>query len=313
MVDILLATFNGEKYLREQLDSLLDQTYQKIRILIHDDGSSDGTVDIIKEYVSNFPSKISFIDDGSFFGDPARNFAHLIKQSTADYIMFSDQDDVWNSDKVRVMLGAMKVAEKRYRDDEKKTYGALPLLVFSDYELVDVDLNPIKVDEKKLEVAKHYTTFNRLIVQNYVSGCTMMINRAAALLFGEYDDRMDMHDWWIALYVSAMGRVMHLPSKLMKYRQHSENTVGAKNIKSFKYRISKIMNPETKNGKNDAFSAMDLMNERFGDILPDKSKEMVDVFISMKTMSKPARIKTLLKYKFLKSDVIRALGQIVYI
>ena len=306
MVDILLATYNGEKYLREQLDSLLSQTYKDIRIIIHDDGSYDGTVNVIKEYRDSFRSKIVYIEDEVSFGDPGRNFAFLLGLSKGDYVMFCDQDDVWDKDKVRLMLGAMKAAEKKYDN-------TLPLVVFSDYEVVDENLNPLDVNEKNLEVAKHYTTFNRLIVQNYVTGCTMIINRRAADMFGEYDERMDMHDWWIALYTSAIGKVVHFPKKLMLYRQHSGNEVGAKDVKSFRYRLLKLLDPATRNAKNDAYDAMELLDERFGDELPDKSRKLLDDFLLMRDKPKIQRVRTLVKYRILKSDMVRSIGQMFYI
>jgi len=94
MIEILLATYNGEKFLQEQLDSILHQTFQDWRIVAHDDGSTDATLEILQQFQLEHPSKIHILDDGLSFGSARDNFEHLMKHAAADYIMLCDQDDV---------------------------------------------------------------------------------------------------------------------------------------------------------------------------------------------------------------------------
>ncbi|MDO4623501.1 MAG: glycosyltransferase family 2 protein [Eubacteriales bacterium] len=307
MVDILLASYNGERFIREQLDSLLNQTEKGIRIIVRDDGSTDGTGNILEEYRLRHADKIELVGDRSASGSPARNFMELLKYSKSEYIMFCDQDDVWDPEKVHKMLVRMQAEEKRCRD------GAEPILVFSDYEVVDANLKPLPIREDSLQVAKYYHTFNRLLVQNYVTGCTMMINRTAALLAGEYDSRMLMHDWWIALYVSAMGTVVHMPEKLMKYRQHGRNDVGATDVRSMKYRLKKLADRKVSRSKDTYYAQAELLKERYTDALPERIQRTLDEFLKIRTLAKPARMKALVAGGYLKSDLVRTMGQLFYI
>ncbi|MBS5112853.1 MAG: glycosyltransferase [Coprobacillus cateniformis] len=108
MVDILLATYNGEKYIREQIDSILNQTYQDFRILIRDDGSKDETVSIIENYTKKYQGKIVLIQDNIECGSSVSNFMELSKHATADYIMYCDQDDYWFTNKIDSSLNAIR-------------------------------------------------------------------------------------------------------------------------------------------------------------------------------------------------------------
>ncbi|MEE8886442.1 MAG: glycosyltransferase family 2 protein [Eubacteriales bacterium] len=307
MVDILLATYNGEKYLREQLDSLFAQTYQGFRILVRDDGSTDGTMHILREYALHHAGKIEIIHDNAGGGNPARNFIQLMKHSTAGYVMFCDQDDYWFPDKIQVMLQRMQVEEKRAAD------GAAPILVFSDYRVADSHLNPMPVNESHLQIARFYKSFNRLLVQNYVTGCATMINKTACQMAGDYDERILMHDWWVALYVSAMGRIVHIPMKLMYYRQHNNNDVGARDVKSMQYRIEKLKDRNVRNSKYSYYGQAELLKERyFSEMSADARKTLSD-FLEIQNYPKLKRMKAAVDGGFLKSDVIRSLGYILYI
>lgn len=306
MVDILVATYNGERYLAEQLDSLLAQTEKNIRILIRDDGSSDGTAGILEEYERKHPEKIRVIRDAIRCGGPTPNFMELVKYVEAEYIMFCDQDDVWKEEKVGKTLRVMvQKEEERGRD--------FPLLVFSDYVVADASLNPVPVREKQLQVYGYRTDFRHLLVQNYVTGCTVMMNRAAYRLMGSYDSRIRMHDWWAAQYVSAIGEVVHLPEKLMYYRQHGDNVVSAVNVRSFSYRVGKLLDRNTRNNQNLNFAEARLLYERFGSIMPEDAKAALEEFLRIPGYSKPRRMAALLKGRFLKGDPVRVLGQLFYI
>lgn len=209
-VDILLATFQGEKYLKEQLDSLLHQTYPHFQILIRDDGSTDATLDIIKTYKD---PRIKLLATGHL--GIKGNFSELMRHSQADYLFFCDQDDVWLSHKIATMLPYLKGG---------------PTLVHSDLGVVDEKLNSIAPSFWKwawLQPMKT-TTLNRLLMQNVVTGCSMAINRSLLEKSGPIPQDAVMHDWWLALVAACFGRIQPLKEPLMLYRQHDSNVLGAR-------------------------------------------------------------------------------------
>lgn len=233
MVAILLATYNGSKYLSEQIDSILSQTYQEFRIFIHDDGSADETVEIINRYVNSYPDKIVCVD-GPAQGSSKENFLFLLKQVEADYYMFCDQDDYWLPDKVERSLE--KITSLSDEND-------LPLLVFSDNKVVDAEKKVI--DESFMHynnLNPHKLGLNWLIMQNCAPGCTMLFNRKAREESLKYTlapapECIVFHDCWIILVVAALGRIGYIDTPLMLYRQHGNNVVGACNEAGLKFKL----------------------------------------------------------------------------
>lgn len=307
MVDVLLATYNGEKYIREQLDSILSQTYQDFKILIRDDGSSDSTLSIIEEYKKQYPNKIYLKQDDVKCGSSAKNFFQLTRYATSNYVMYADQDDFWLPNKIEITLNKMLEIEKENGENT-------PTLVFTTYKAVGETLQDLEVNESKTQIAAYNLELNRLLVQNYVTGCLMMVNRALYCNMGEFDERILMHDWWAALYASANGVICHVPNIVMLYRQHGNNCVGVVEIKSMKYRIRKILDKDTKNAQYYYRNQAECFYERYKEQLDDTICNTLEEFLSIyETKSKVKRIKKLLKGKFLKSDSVRILGQLWYI
>ena len=170
-VAILLATYQGERYLRAQLDSLLGQSEAGWKVFAHDDGSKDGTAAILREYAARDPERFCLIE-GAGTGGAKNNFLFLTGQVEASYYMYCDQDDVWLPDKVEVTLRAMKELEREQGRDR-------PCLVHTELKVVDASLREIcpRLSEYQgIEPGK--LTLGRLLAQNTVTGCTMMINRA---------------------------------------------------------------------------------------------------------------------------------------
>jgi hypothetical protein len=262
---------------------------------------------IIKSYKKKYPNKITIINTNTNCGSSASNFMELTKYAKADYVMYSDQDDVWLPNKVEETLLAMKKLEKENNKE-------IPILVFGNYTIVNEKLERINQFEKNNQISKYNLEFNRLIVQNYVTGCLIMVNKALYKQIGKYDKSILMHDWWIALIASSMGVIYHLDKELMLYRQHSNNVVGAVNIKSLKYRIKKLLDPNTKYSQVKYKNQIELFNSRFRKKLDNKNKTIIDNYLSIfNTKNKFKRINILIKGKYLKSDFIRIIGQIFYI
>ncbi|MDO4731239.1 MAG: glycosyltransferase family 2 protein, partial [Clostridia bacterium] len=170
MVDILMATYNSEKYIKEQLDSILSQTIANWRLVIRDDCSSDNTLEILKAYEAKYPEHIFVHQAKTNSGGADKNFFELINYALYDYVMFCDQDDVWENNKVELSLKKILALEQQY--------GNIPLLVHCDAKVVDDELNLISNSLFDFEqLSKTNTSINKLIAQNNVTGCTMMVNK----------------------------------------------------------------------------------------------------------------------------------------
>jgi glycosyltransferase involved in cell wall biosynthesis len=221
MIDILLATYNGEKYLREQLDSIFDQSCQDWKLLVRDDGSSDGTVVIIEDYMSRYPGKVTRICDDKGRLGVCQNFGELLKHSTAEYVMFSDQDDVWLPNKIELMRELMKNAEVVYPD--------IPLLVHTDKRVVDSDLNVVADSHWSLTRMSPFIgdDVNKLMVDGLVSGNTMIVNRKAKEISIPIPKEATLHDRWISIKTAKYGKILYSSVPCILYRQHSSNSIGS--------------------------------------------------------------------------------------
>lgn len=221
-VDILLATYNGERYLAAQLDSILRQSYGGWRLLIRDDGSTDATPAIIAGFAAGHPDKVRVIADGRGNLGAKGNFSALLEAATAGYAMFADQDDVWLPGKAAACRDAMRALADRHGDDT-------PLLVHCDARLVDADLGETHPSYRRYQRIDPVTSrrINRALLQNVALGCTQMFNRRLIELAAPVPAAARGHDWWVSLTAAAMGRIGHLDEALVLYRQHAGNAVGA--------------------------------------------------------------------------------------
>jgi glycosyltransferase involved in cell wall biosynthesis len=233
-IAILMATYNGEEYVGEQLDSILNQSFKDWTLYVHDDGSKDDTLGVVKQYANQHPNKIIVVD-GPSTGGAKKNFFYLMKEVVADYIMFSDQDDVWLPQKI----------EKTYEKCLELEGGDLdkPVVAFTDLKVVDQDLKVLSEKMSSYQMLNmDNTEFNKLMIQNVVTGCTMMINHACqdmSLRCKDYD-QVIMHDWWCALVASYFGKIGYVDQSLILYRQHGDNSVGAKDVHDTTYIKSKL-------------------------------------------------------------------------
>jgi len=232
---ILLATYNSEKYLKVQIDSILAQSFSDFTLYIRDDGSTDSTISIIDEYLKLFPN-IIFLKDNQKNRLSLGSFMWMLENVNADYYMFSDHDDYWLENKVELTLNKMLAVESV---GSKK-----PVIIHTDLKVVDTNLNEIapsfwkysKIDPKLL------VNFNFLAVYNLLTGCTMMINEEARNISLPYSKYSLMHDSWIGLKVLDKGGIIDfIPNQTILYRQHGNNTIGATEVGTKKYFINKIL------------------------------------------------------------------------
>ena len=221
-IAILLATYNGARFLREQLESLFRQSCDDFCLYVRDDGSTDDTLKIVDKFVQNFPDRISVVDDGANHSGAAQSFMRLLESVDADYYMFCDQDDVWHQDKVEKTLARMREVETQMGD------GA-PVAVSTDLRVVDENLNVLAESfNANLKIGVFRKHPQMLYVRHVVTGCAMMFNRAARTASLPMSPLSTMHDEWIALCTQFKGgKVVVMDEATIDYRQHSSNTLGA--------------------------------------------------------------------------------------
>ena len=224
---ILLATYNGVRFLSEQFDSLLRQTFQDFTVIIRDDGSTDGTIEIIENYALRYPRKFFILKDDVLHRGARESFMYLLENVIADYYLFCDQDDVWLPSKLELSLNKIKETERLNPE--------LPVMIHTDLRIVDENLNTLydslwqwagfDVDLNK--------QFNYAVMGNVFTGCTMIINRKARDFALPIHPKSSMHDEWIGLVISKYGIVDNLKAQTILYRQHGKNVCSIGDQKDF--------------------------------------------------------------------------------
>lgn len=235
-VAILLATYNSSKYLIQQIDSLLIQTFQNWTLYISDDGSIDDTLSIIERYCTRYDN-IVFLKDEIKARGAKNRFMWLLEHVDADYYMFCDHDDIWLNEKIQHSFDKIKELEYKVTD--------MALLVYTDLIVVDKDLNKISNSYWKYSKLnqKLLINYNYLCVVNGITGSTIILNNKAKNISLPMSEYATMHDRWIALCVSKFGIISYLEIPTILYRQHDANVLGAqKFVVNLKYFISKILN-----------------------------------------------------------------------
>jgi hypothetical protein len=221
---ILLATYNGQKYLSEQIQSIQRQTISNWTLLIRDDGSDDHSKEIV-EKVAAKDSRIRLLDDEHEGRGTTKNFAALMQVAlteAADAIFFADQDDIWLPHKLASQLKYLQEMEEQYST-------GTPLLCYSDLEVVDHNLQQIHPSFMRYEKLRHepHNPIHVLLTQNLVTGCSVVINRKLLEFATPIPNGIILHDWWLAICAAACGRIGYIDRPLVQYRQHSKNQIGA--------------------------------------------------------------------------------------
>ncbi|HEX5739873.1 MAG TPA: glycosyltransferase family 2 protein [Hydrogenophaga sp.] len=247
-VVVLLPVYNGARYLPEQLDSILAQSLSDLLILCRDDGSRDDSVAVLHRYARQYPKRIQVLDDPLGNLGARANFSKLMQAAlaleaappstaAATYYALSDQDDVWHADKLAQLVTAM------CRLEQGDTH--LPVLIHSDLRVVDDQGQVIAPSMAAYQgLRPDRDSFAAQLISNTVTGCTAMMNRALMERSTPVPPECIMHDWWISLVASAFGKRTYLPQSLLDYRQHANNTIGAKEwVKPVarRYFISRIL------------------------------------------------------------------------
>ncbi|MGF1981764.1 glycosyltransferase family 2 protein [Lactococcus taiwanensis] len=219
-VNILLSTYNGEKYLSKQIDSIINQTFSNWNLLIRDDGSKDKTPQIIKEYCSK-DERIHFINESNISNVGVhRSFKELAAFEEADYYFLSDQDDVWKKKKIEKML---QVAHGK-----SNSRWSGPKLYYSDLTIVNSKLEVISERIKNPEGNHKAPILKDFLANNVVTGCSAMFNLTLRNLWLADSEIIALHDSMLGILAAAFGQLIFIDEPLIYYRQHEANVVGAK-------------------------------------------------------------------------------------
>lgn len=289
-IHILLSTYNGERFLAEQIESIRRQTVTDWTLLIRDDGSSDSTREIIQSYCQK-DSRIHFInpDDSTNVG-VVQSFHTLLKYDIADYYFFSDQDDIWLEDKLALQL------------ERANQYPVeIPLLVYTDLKVVTQDLRVIHESMIRSQSARANTRLVQELTENTVTGCVAMINHCLAEYWtGQESHELLMHDWYLALIAAAMGNLVYIDRATELYRQHDSNVLGARTLRKrmrnwlFPHRLVAKYWKLITASQQQATNLLQLP-------LTDDDRELVENFVTIMDVPLFERIKRLRRYGYQKN------------
>lgn len=307
MIDILMAVYQGEAYVAEQIESILKQTYTDWTLLIGDDGSKDRTMEILSAYEAKYPSKIRVIPNKVNSGSAQANFFRLLSLSKAAYAMTCDHDDVWLPDKVEKTMAEMK------RLEQENPPGT-PILVHTDLEVVDENLRTIASSMFRLQnLDSRRVSLPKLLAQNVVTGCTMLANRPLLDLAKDPPGSAIMHDWWLALVAAAFGRIGFVPKPTIRYRQHGNNEVGAKNVRDPKYVAARLSKTEQIHKVlTDTYRQAAGFYGRYQDKLTEEQAKLVLGYAKMPEYGKLRRMAHLLCNGHGKNGLVRKAGQLLF-
>ncbi|HFI0107276.1 TPA: glycosyltransferase family 2 protein [Streptococcus suis] len=293
-VNILMSTYNGQQFLSEQIRSIQEQSYADWTLFIRDDGSSDNTKEILKDFERQ-DSRIHLIDsDKSDNLGVIKSFHKLVNYERADYYFFCDQDDVWLPKKLELSL------------NEAQNYpAALPLMVYMDLKVVNQDLEIMTESMVKSQSHHANTELVQELTENTVTGGVAMINHTLAEMWQETDDIL-MHDWFLALLASAFGNLVFIDQPGELYRQHSDNVLGARTLSK---RLKKWIHPHIlfvvywdliKNSQKQARHLLQMP-------LSQSNRELIEAFVTI--MDKPMleRFRILRKYGLRKNKTFHTL------
>ena len=297
-VHIVLASYNGEKFLRQQVETLAAQTYKNLSVEICDDGSSDGTVELAKKLCREYPFLSLHINEKNL--GYVMNFLEGIKRSRADYIMLCDQDDLWMEDKVEITLKAMQEQEERTKN--------VPVLVYTDAMNFESETGK---DLGSFHENSHLNTKNvytaHLFMENKCIGCTVMINRFVKEYLEQTPEEIRVHDWWLALICAHFGKIVYVPMCTLRYRQHGNNMIGGQSFGSYiRSRLQGIA--RQKNVIRETVTQGQCFEKVFGDRMTEEQRKTAKAFAGLYETNGFVRRIRLCRYGFWKSGFVRNAG-----
>nr|MBP3599375.1 glycosyltransferase family 2 protein [Eubacterium sp.] len=295
-IHIVLATYNGAKFIKEQLDSILNNSWKDLTIEVCDDGSTDETLEIVSKYVKTYDNVTLHRNEKNL--GYVMNFMEGIKRSQSPYIMLCDQDDIWHVDKIQKTYNRM-------RELEKEMSSQVPLLVYSDAMNFDSDTGEelgsfhksSHLDTEKVDLA-------HLLMENKCIGCTVMVNGVIRDYLKELSPAIRVHDWWLALICSCFGKIAYLDESTLQYRQHSGNMIGGSGFSTYVGNRLKNMQKQ-KLAIRATFEQGKAFYQTFSGQLENDAKDVLATFARMDAAGFLRRRLWLVQYGFWKSGIVR--------
>ncbi len=298
-VDILLSTYNGGRFLAEQLRSIEAQTHRAWRLLVRDDGSTDETLLFLGEFRSRHRAAVELMEDNGPRLGATGSFHRLLQRSTAEYISFCDQDDVWHPTKIERLLRLAQTHEKQ----------GVPLLVHSDLEVVDQNLQLLATSLWRYQfINPANCQCSRLLVQNVVTGCACLFNAALRRAALPLPPEAIMHDWWLALVASAVGEIHWTKEPTVLYRQHGGNDTGAKHWGPA-YLFGNAVNFFRQRAFHEKLFAYErqaaALVRHKGLFVSEETRVMLQEFAALQSLPYLRRVSVILRHQILKTGLIR--------
>ena len=308
MIDILMTVYNGERYVIPQIESILNQTDSNWKLFIQDDCSTDRTVELIEPYVRRYPERITLLRNQENSGSAQKNFFSMLPLAEHSYCMFCDHDDVWKPRKIEMTVRRMMELERANGEDT-------PLLVHTDLAVTDENLKVVSDSMFRTQnLNRKGNKLNNLIVQNNVTGCTMMVNKALVDMVGPMPEHAVMHDWWLALIAACFGKIGFVRQATILYRQHHANEVGAKNARSLSYNAKRLANREqARKALADTYLQAKEFEQRYHALLKPQDLELLQVYQNLPYFGKLRRVSILFRYHLFKHGFARILGQLLLV
>ena len=303
MLEVLLATWQGAHFLRDQLDSLLAQETEPFTIVVADDGSTDDTLAILAEYDRAHPGRFRFLPPADARLGPQANFSRLLEAARADYIFLCDQDDVWLPGKMDAKLRAIRELEREHGP-------TTPCLVHSD--LTVVDRHGAVLGSSFFAYAgirPHLDSLMSLIATNVATGCASVINRALRDRAVPVPANALMHDHWVAQVAAAIGVITHLEESTILYRQHGGNALGAQHASAatfFDNLREALVGSHSLSVMERYVASAGALAGRVGDRLDPRSRAMLVAFAGLKRQPAVLRLLTLARHRIYKRERFKA-------
>lgn len=269
-----MATYNGEAYLAQQLRSLQNQTFREWELLIHDDGSSDKTIDIIRSFAKE-DKRIKIIEDGIRFSCSELNFMHLLKFSTSPYIAFCDQDDIWLENKLQEMYNIISSSDIQ-----------IPQAVYCNSYVYDTGAALIS---GHTTICHPHKLKDMLFMNGGIQGCAIMFNASLREICNNQPEIIAMHDHLITMAALTFGKLSYIDKRLMLYRRH-QNTVTGRTFRNKSEKVTPFFNRNKTVLSPKHYDATISFYNKYKSIIPDKQKKIFNDFFKFTKENKLKRI-----------------------
>ena len=302
-VDIALATYNGERYLPELLSSIEQQNYSNWHLFVGDDGSCDNTMEILNRFAADHPSRTTILPATDQLGTTA-NFSRILQASRSGYVTTADQAHIWRPNKLETSLRMAKMVEAKAPPET-------PVLIHTDAYVTN-EASQITGNSfwKHQHLNPEYgLKFKNLLIQNVITGCTILVNRSLLKMALPIPPESIMHDWWLGLTAAAFGKIGYISEPTLLYRQHPNNQLGAK-----RWSARLIANeaasgiPALRKRIEATRRQASAFQKHFSGMLKSEEKEILNIYTQLTNLPLAARRVTAAHRRLHKCGILRTIG-----